>query len=635
MAETSGQTACSWTEKIKQVFLDQNVLTNLQSIENIETYDDDSRLFLVNDTLCKSVSCHAGESKVCMVGQDVYNDIEMFTGFSDQNKSTIFDEMNFCKLSGSTMLCKRILQTPMYDMEILNARKNILEDLENKLYGHGDPVDQETFSMMAHHQKNIAWLFDDLDDTMKDLYELVFFKFSFLRLLNNSPNALTGYNFYRMFMSPLIGILSPIVYFIVPYIIMSMRLKLKIPFKLYMKIIFQTLMVGADSLSSSNSMRYVSLIFSMIFYFQGIFNSIELSKTIHKISKHLVDKTNSIVSFLKDAVIMIERYWKNDVLNNFLFIEQGQDNAALLKTFEEEKAYIDSLMPLEYSPFANYGKQLHTYLKFDKAIIKSIALKSFAIEALMSIVRFKKENDFCYVNFDVSSKLPHMECSGIRHPCINKNCVVKNDIALGGQHKNIIVTGPNAGGKSTFIKSIIINAVLAHTVCISNSDNCVMTPMFHINSQINIPDSKGYESLFEAEMYRCKHNLDELKGRDTNEFTLIVMDEIFNSTNPVEGIAGAYSIAKKISEYENCILVFTTHYTYLTKLEKATQRFLNYRMNIERGETSNITYPYKLGRGVSRQYIALELLEKNGFDEDVIKGALEIKNRLVAPKTST
>lgn len=628
MAQEAAVAASTWTEKIKQVFLDQNILSNLQNIESIETYDDDSRMIVVNEAMCKTISCNAQEAQLCKVGGDVFNDIEMFSGFSDKSKSTVFDEINFCKLAGSSLLCRRILQHPVIDVNILNARKNILQDLETKM---STVSDHETFAMMAHNQKNITWLFDDLDDTMKDLYEIVFFKFSFLRLLNNSPGALTGYNFYRMFASPLIGILSPIVYFVIPYIIMSMRLKLKVPFKLYMKIIFQTLIVGADSLSGSNSMRYVSLIFSMVFYFQGIFNSIELSKTIHKISKHLVEKTNSIVSFLKDAMLMIERYWSDTMLNTFLSVEEKSD---LFKTLADEKAYIDALVPMEYSPFANYGKQLHTYLKFDKNIIKSVVVKSYVIEALLSFVRFKKENDFCYVNFNTISKSPEISCQGLRHPCINKNCVIKNDIALGGENKNMIVTGPNAGGKSTFIKSIIINAVLAHTICVSNSDACSMTPLYHINSQINIPDSKGYESLFEAEMYRCKHNLDELKQRGSNEYTLIIMDEIFNSTNPVEGIAGAYSIAKKIGEYENCILVFTTHYTYLTKLEKATQRFLNYKMNIEREEGGCIHYPYKLGRGVSRQYIALELLEKNGFDEDVIAEALEIKNRLVAkPRT--
>jgi DNA mismatch repair ATPase MutS len=104
------------------------------------------------------------------------------------------------------------------------------------------------------------------------------------------------------------------------------------------------------------------------------------------------------------------------------------------------------------------------------------------------------------------------------------------------------------------------------------------------------------------------------------------MDEIFNSTNPVEGISAAYAIVKKISEYTNCILIFTTHYVYLTKLAK-TNRFINYKMNVII-ENNIINFPYKLVKGFSKQYIALELLKQNGFDEKIINDAIEIKNKL-------
>jgi DNA mismatch repair protein MutS len=208
--------------------------------------------------------------------------------------------------------------------------------------------------------------------------------------------------------------------------------------------------------------------------------------------------------------------------------------------------------------------------------------------------------------------------------------VVKNDIFLDNEKPNAILTGPNAGGKSTFVKSLLINALLAQTVGISVASHAEVTPFSVISSQINIPDCKGYESLFEAEMYRCKNKLDLLQKHTGDSKCLFVMDEIFNSTNPVEGIAGAYAIAKKISEHTNCILVFTTHYVYLTKLRK-TGRFGNLKMNVERTTDGQISYPYKLSKGVSKQYIALDLLKKNGFDEDIITQAVSIKDRLVAP----
>ena len=107
------------------------------------------------------------------------------------------------------------------------------------------------------------------------------------------------------------------------------------------------------------------------------------------------------------------------------------------------------------------------------------------------------------------------------------------------------------------------------------------------------------------------------------------MDEIFNSTNPVEGIAGAYAIAKNMSSYPNNISVITTHYLYLAKLSKDfPERFKNLKMNVK-NPTGDIVYPYRLTPGVSRQFIAIEILKKNGFDKEIVDDALAIKNKLM------
>lgn len=114
------------------------------------------------------------------------------------------------------------------------------------------------------------------------------------------------------------------------------------------------------------------------------------------------------------------------------------------------------------------------------------------------------------------------------------------------------------------------------------------------------------------------------------------MDEIFNSTNPVEGISGAYAVAKKLTTFPMLRCFITTHYTYLTKLQKASHstnppvRFVNMRMDAKTDlGASEIRYSYRLQPGVSRQYIALELLRKNGFDLDLIEDAIAVKKQLL------
>ena len=132
---------------------------------------------------------------------------------------------------------------------------------------------------------------------------------------------------------------------------------------------------------------------------------------------------------------------------------------------------------------------------------------------------------------------------------------------------NSIITGPNAGGKSTIIKSIGISLLTSQTLGLAFADNLQFTPFHILNSYLNIPDCKGKESLFEAEMHRSLDHIKMCKNLPEEQRSFIIMDEIFSSTNPHEGISGAYAIAKKMASFDNSVCVITTHFTQLTNLE--------------------------------------------------------------------
>jgi DNA mismatch repair protein MutS len=256
-----------------------------------------------------------------------------------------------------------------------------------------------------------------------------------------------------------------------------------------------------------------------------------------------------------------------------------------------------------------------------------------AIDCIHSIqhllVHQTVEHPYCLTEYKTENKEetdPSIQVEDLWHPYLTESETVKNKIDM---KTNILITGPNAAGKSTFIKSMIINILLSQTIGLSSSSRFVLSPFHLLETYLHIPDTKGASSLFEAEMFRSKEYIEKIKNLESSKRSFIVFDEIFSSTNYVEGFSGAYSILKKLSSFSNTLFITTTHYTDLEVLEKdSKERIMNYKFEVSFDADKNIMFHYQLMRGFSNQYIALELLRKNGFDDDILKDALDMCSRI-------
>ena len=365
----------------------------------------------------------------------------------------------------------------------------------------------------------------------------------------------------------------------------------------------------------------------LFMYCQNIYYSFQSSSNTNKIINIIHEKLNKINKYIKltneiknicesIGITDITSYINYNSLNSDLDIYQKYFN---FPVFESEPAL-----------FSNKGKILTVFKNFkkDKDNLVNVFHYTGIIDTICCIqnilTKGNVNNPFCITNFIEKNK-PTINFNNIWHPYLDKN-TVKNSINI---KNNILITGPNAAGKSTFIKSVIINIIMSQTIGISSSDKFEITPFHMIETYLHIPDSKGTSSLFEAEMFRSKEYIDKIKNLDSNKFSFIVLDEIFSSTNYVEGFSGAYSILKKISSFSNTLSITTTHYTDLEILEKDTKgKIVNYKFEVSHDENNEILFNYLLKRGTSRQYIALELLKKNGFDDDVIENAIEICKKI-------
>ena len=205
------------------------------------------------------------------------------------------------------------------------------------------------------------------------------------------------------------------------------------------------------------------------------------------------------------------------------------------------------------------------------------------------------------------------------HPLLNNP--VKNGIAAG---RGVLLTGSNASGKSTFLKMVALNAILAQTVHTCAAAR-YRAPFFQVYSSMALRDDMGSgESYYIVEIKALKRILDaaaQRKGR-----ILCFVDEVLRGTNTVERIAASTQILKSLGS--SGILCFAaTHDIELTELLQ--KDFDNYHFEEEVRE-GDIFFNYRLKEGKATTRNAIRLLELMGYDQAVIQRASAQAEHFVA-----
>ena len=194
--------------------------------------------------------------------------------------------------------------------------------------------------------------------------------------------------------------------------------------------------------------------------------------------------------------------------------------------------------------------------------------------------------------------------------------VITNDIDL---RKNIILTGPNAAGKTTLLKSSIINLLFIQQIGYGYFKSAKVTPFDYIHSYINIPDTSSRDSLFQAEARRCKEIINVVKS-NPNARHFCIFDELYSGTNPHEAISSAYSYLLYLSKSKKIKFVLTTHFTRLCKLLDKHKNIKNNHM-----ETTIINsipqYSYKMEKGISDIKGGLCVLEQLNYPREILTEA--------------
>jgi len=222
---------------------------------------------------------------------------------------------------------------------------------------------------------------------------------------------------------------------------------------------------------------------------------------------------------------------------------------------------------------------------------------------------------FCIPTFAQSAN-PIMDIDGYWHPLIDPAFVVTNTLNMGTNGiKNLMITGPNAGGKTTSLMSLIINVIFAQSFGIAPSATFTLTPFAKIHSYLDITTNlqEGL-SLFAAEVDRAKKLKQSILSCTPGQKTFTIIDEIFSGTNPQVASDVGFQFAANLGEMQHSMTIITTHFPRLTDLEKETKTFTNYKVaDATIMPNGKVVYPFKLIPGISTQNIAAHMLHQQGI----------------------
>jgi len=602
---------------------------------------DENFLLEVYENLIKNKN-YIQKNNNILINDYVFNDVEFLQDHYLNNEKGIFQKLNKCKTKIGSLLLKNIFLNPIDNIEVLQERQSLIKKIS---FIKKDVI--HILEEIKILESDLMWFWNDSSMNHIELMnDLIYFNYDFIPflnvndILNNNEKVLLITNIYKIVVSPILIILTPLVSLLLPLVVlyyMQSKSKMNIPFKIIFSQYIKTLL-GPDSMkmifknpTKAMLASFVTKGIYLFMYFQNIYYSLQNSSNTNKIINIIHEKLNKIKRYITLSN-QIQTLCNNNGINIIdSFINYNSINNDLL-IYDEFFNY----PVFDHNPglFTNKGKILYTYKHFKTSKDSMVNIFHYigTIDMIISIENILSsstiENPYTFSTF-LNKKKPFINIKNIWHPYLNKeevDTIVKNSIDI---KTNILITGPNAAGKSTFIKSVIINILLSQTICINSAEKFELTPFHMIETYLHIPDSKGCSSLFEAEMFRSKEYIKKIKNLDKNKFSFIVLDEIFSSTNYVEGFSGAYSILKKISSFSNTLFITTTHYTDLEILEKNTKgKIKNYKFEVDHNNMNEIIFNYNLTKGVSRQYIALELLKKNGFDKDILEDAIDICDKI-------
>ena len=460
--------------------------------------------------------------------------------------------------------------------------------------------------------------------------------------LNKSQHFLQFMSIYNM-ASPVISLFVPIIILIIPFFIIRLK-GLTLTMQEYvdiLKIVISQHSVGKlfTQFTSVSFQEKIYLVVSAAFYCFSIYQNILVCYRFNENMKKIHKYFDDFREYLNYSIESMKNYNKySETFENHSHTEFNKVLNMKVSILNEIKTKLDVVTEFKYNlkKIHEIGHILKTFYEiYDNAIYEDAIMYSFGFNGYIDCIAGLQENiqqgkinfaEFACENKENKEKKqkkqtkPKKQTKNIfkksYYACLKDKTPVKNTVQL---DKNIIISGPNASGKTTIIKSTLINIIISQQFGCGFYDSALLKPYDHIHCYLNIPDTSGRDSLFQAEARRCKEIIDIIDDGEETHFC--AFDELYSGTNPEEASISAIAFMKYIIKNKNVNSILTTHFIDVCKNLDNNKNIENHYMETVKND-NKLEYLYQLKKGISKVKGGVNILYEMNYPTEIIENTI-------------
>lgn len=341
--------------------------------------------------------------------------------------------------------------------------------------------------------------------------------------------------------------------------------------------------------------------------------------------KGLKIKYNKVFGYFIEVTKANEHLVPEDYIRKQTLVNSERYIVPDLKEYEEKVITAKSkIEALEYELF----KQLTSEIKEHIDSLYKLANRIANLDIVSNFAHIATKNSYVKPEMNEGEIL---EIKGGRHPIVEtlipSGTYVKNDIILDDKNNLIILTGPNMSGKSTYMKQVALNIIMAHIGSYVAADYAKIPIVDKIFTRVGASDDLlTGQSTFMLEMTEVASILNSATKK-----SFVVLDEIGRGTSTYDGISIATAITEYIHNITGAKTIFATHYHELTELEKELERAINFRVEVKE-DGKNVVFLREIVKGGADKSYGIEVARLSGVPKEVLNRSRKILKKLETRK---